>query len=140
MSWKDILAIVSEAELDEPAILLAEAAANVFDAHLSATFLTPLPDEPLAYEPTVVAGVWAELLGRARSEAQSEREKVAARLKRLSRPCELTSTEALARDLARVAAGHARYANIAVMARPVEGAAGDLREEIIEGVLFHSGR
>ncbi len=140
MSWKDILAIVAEAELDEPAIALAEAVANTFDAHLSATFLMALPDEPLAYEPTVVAGVWAELLGRARAEAEAERGKIEARLKRLSRPCQLSSAEALARDLARVAAVHARYANIAVMARPVEGAGGDLREEIVEGVLFHSGR
>ncbi|HWA00079.1 MAG TPA: universal stress protein [Caulobacterales bacterium] len=140
MSWKDILAIVAEAELDEPAIALAESVANAFDSHLSAAFLMPLPDEPLAYEPTVVAGVWAELLGRARAEAEAERGKIEARLKQLSRPCELNSAEALARDLARVAAVHARYANVAVMARPVEGTAGDLREEIIEGVLFHSGR
>ena len=65
MSWKDILVIVSEAEADEPALALGEALANQCpDCHLAAAFLTPLPDEPLAYEPTVVAGVWAELLGR----------------------------------------------------------------------------
>jgi len=35
---------------------------------------------------------------------------------------------------------HARYADVAVMTRPSEGAGAELREEIIEGVLFHSGR
>lgn len=35
---------------------------------------------------------------------------------------------------------HARYADVAVMTRPSEGAGVELREEIIEGVLFHSGR
>lgn len=140
MSWKDILVIVAEAEADEPALALAEAVARDCHAHLGAAFLTPLPDEPLAYEPTVVAGVWAELLGRARAEAEAERKKVAKRLEAMLQPCDLITAEALSRDLGRVAAVHARYADLAVMTRPQEGIGGDLREELIEGVLFHSGR
>lgn len=140
MSWKDILVIVSEAAADEPALALGEALARQCDAHLAAAFLTSLPDEPLAYEPTVVAGVWAELLGRARQEAEAERKKVEARLKQLERPCELRGAEALSRDLGRVAAVHARYADVAIMTRPSDGVGAELREEIIEGVLFHSGR
>lgn len=141
MSWKDILVIVAEAEADEAALALGEAIANqCSDCHLAAAFLTPLPDEPLAYEPTVVAGVWAELLGRARQEAQAERVKVEARLKKSGRQFELRDAEALSRDLGRVAAVHARYADVAVLARPSDGPGADLREEIIEGVLFHSGR
>ena len=141
MSWKDILVIVAEAEADEAALALGEALAKqCSDCHLAAAFLTPLPDEPLAYEPTVVAGVWAELLGRARQEAQAERAKVEARLKQAGRQFELRDAEALSRDLGRVAAVHARYADVAVMMRPNDGPGSDLREEIIEGVLFHSGR
>ncbi|HYD88595.1 MAG TPA: universal stress protein [Vitreimonas sp.] len=141
MSWKDILVIVSEAEGDESALALGETlAGQCAECHLSAAFLTPLPDEPLAYEPTVVAGVWAELLGRARQEAEAERKKVEARIGRTGRTVELRSAEALSRDLGRVAAVHARYADVAVMTRPSEGPGADLREEIIEGVLFHSGR
>ena len=140
MGWKDILVIVSEAQADEPALALGEALARQCDAHLAAAFLTPLPDEPLAYEPTVVAGVWAELLGRARQEAEAERKRVEARVAKFDRPCELRNAEALSRDLGRVAAVHARYADIAVMTRPSEGMGAELREEIIEGVLFHSGR
>ncbi|HRE43195.1 MAG TPA: universal stress protein [Terricaulis sp.] len=141
MSWKDILVIVADAEGDEAAIALGEAVAGqCADCALAAAFLTPLPDEPLAYEPTVVAGVWAELLGRARQEAQAERTKVEARLKQAGRQFELRDAEALSRDLGRVAAVHARYADVAIMARPSDGPGSDLREEIIEGVLFHSGR
>jgi len=141
MSWKDVLVIVSEADADEPALALGEALARQSaKCHLSAAFLTPLPDEPLAYEPTVVAGVWAELLGRARQEAETERKRVEARLARSDNKVELRNAEALSRDLGRVAAVHARYADVAVMTRPSEGAGADLREEIIEGVLFHSGR
>ena len=140
MSWKDILVIVAEANMDAPAIALGEAVANQCSAHMSAAFLTPLPDEPLAYEPTVVAGVWAELLGRARQAAEAERKQVESKLAALGRSCDLVSAEALSRDLGRVAAVHARYADVAVLTRPHEGAGGDLREEIVEGVLFHSGR
>jgi nucleotide-binding universal stress UspA family protein len=140
MSWKDILVIVSDATADEPAMALGEALAKQSNAHLAAAFLTPLPDEPLAYEPTVVAGVWAELLGRARADAEAERKRVEERLKRAGQPYELRTAEALSRDLGRVAAVHARYADVAVMAQPPEGIGGELREEIIEGILFHSGR
>jgi nucleotide-binding universal stress UspA family protein len=141
MSWKDILVIVSEAEGDEPALALGEAlAGQCKDCHLAAAFLTPLPDEPLAYEPTVVAGVWAELLGRARQEAESERKRVEARLARSAKKYDMRNAEALSRDLGRVAAVHTRYADVAVMTRPSDGPGAELREEIIEGVLFHSGR
>lgn len=141
MSWKDVLVIVSEAEADEPALALGETLAGMCsDCHLAAAFLTALPDEPLAYEPTVVAGVWAELLGRARQDAEVERKRVEARLQRSAKKTELRTAEALSRDLGRVAAVHARYADVAVMTRPSEGAGVELREEIIEGVLFHSGR
>ena len=141
MSWKDILVIVSEAEADAPALALGEALARqCSDCHIAAAFLTPLPDEPLAYEPTVVAGVWAELLGRARQEAEAERTRVEARLRQFDKPYEFRNAEALSRDLGRVAAVHARYADVAVMTRPAEGPGAELREEIIEGVLFHSGR
>jgi nucleotide-binding universal stress UspA family protein len=140
MSWKDILVIVSDADADEPAFKLAETLAKQSKASLAAAFLTPLPDEPLAYEPTVVAGVWAELLGRARADAEQEKKKVEARLTHCGIPTEIRTAEALARDLGRVAAVHARYADVAVMTRPADGAGIEMREEIVEGVLFYSGR
>ncbi|MGE3142333.1 MAG: universal stress protein [Hyphomonadaceae bacterium] len=140
MSYKDVLIFAAEAGLDAPAIALGAALAQKFDAHLAAAFLTPLPDEPLAYEPTVVAGVWAELLGRARQQAEAERGKVQAALDKIGRPCEFRSAEALSRDLGRVAAVHARYSDIAVLARAPDGDGGDVRDEIVEGVLFHAGR
>jgi nucleotide-binding universal stress UspA family protein len=142
MSWKDILVIVSDAEHDEPALALGEALVGQHaDCNLAAAFLTPLPDEPLAYEPTVVAGVWAELLGRARQEAEVERKKVEERLNRSAAlDVDFRSAEALSRDLGRVAAVHARYADVAIMTRPSDGPGVELREEVIEGVLFHSGR
>lgn len=140
MSLKDILAIVLGAETDEAAIALAEVLADAHDATLSATFLTALPDEPLAYEPTVVAGVWAELLGKARSDADENRRAVEDRLRRGGREVEFRTIEALGRDLGRVAAVHARYSDLAVLARPQDDPGGDMRLDTIEGVLYHAGR
>lgn len=140
MSLKDVLAILSSASADEAGLAAAERLAKRYGAHLSATFLVPLPDEPLAYEPTAVAGVWAELLGRARAQAESERQEIAARMARAGAEMELRSAEALMRDLGRIAALHARYADLAVVTRPDKDDTGGLRQDVVEGVLFHSGR
>jgi nucleotide-binding universal stress UspA family protein len=140
MNVRDILAIVLSAEADEPALAAAELLGERFDGALGAALLTALPDEPVAYEPSVVAGVWAELLSRARQDAKADREKVEARLARSSRRWDLHTAEALARDLGRVAAVHARYADIAVLTRPGAEESPDPRHDLVEGVLFHSGR
>jgi nucleotide-binding universal stress UspA family protein len=136
MTIKDMLAIVMDATTDEAAIATAEALGAQSNAHLACAFLTALPDEPLAYEPTVVAGVWAELLGRARADSEAAR---AAVERRLGTGVELRTAEALSRDLGRVAAVHARYADLVIVSRPADPG-GELAEEVIEGVLFHSGR
>jgi nucleotide-binding universal stress UspA family protein len=140
MSIKDILAIVTDAEGDDSTLKAAEGLSARFDAHLSVAFLTALPDEPLAYEPTVVAGIWAELLGRARAEAQGEKAKVERHVQALATPATLLAAEALARDLGRVAAVHARYADLAVVRRSGPDDARELRHDLVEGVLFHAGR
>jgi nucleotide-binding universal stress UspA family protein len=140
MAFKDILAVLLSAQDDEPAVRAAEIIASRSGAHLAAALLTALPDEPLAYEPSVVAGVWAELLTRARSDSQAERTKIEAMLARAGGGAtDLRFGEALARDIGRVAAVHARYADLAVMTRPTDEG-GDSRHDLIEGVLFHSGR
>lgn len=138
-AYKDILALVLDADIDKAALAAIDTLGDRFDASLSCAFLTALPDEPLAYEPSVVAGVWAELLGRAREDSAAERVKVEALAARGARRVEMRSAEALARDVGRVAAVHARYADLAVMTRPSESGSA-VRHELVEGVLFHSGR
>jgi nucleotide-binding universal stress UspA family protein len=140
MGFKDILTIVSYLPDDEPAFVMAEQLAAQFQAHLSCAVLTALPDEPLAYEPTVVAGVWAELLGRARAESETHRAAIEARVARSGVACEMRRAEALGRDLGRVAAVHARYADLVVLAHAAVSEGREARSEMIEGVLFHSGR
>jgi nucleotide-binding universal stress UspA family protein len=140
MSLKDILAIVLDAEGDAAALRAASLLALQHQAHAGCVFLLALPDEPLAYEPTVVAGVWAELLNRARQEAAGELGKVETALKAMPQPIELRRAEALGRDLGRVGAVHARYGDLAVLTRPSAADRRELRHDLIEGVLFHAGR
>ncbi len=140
MSWKDLLTVVIDAEGDDAAIRLSERLAERFGASRAIALLTALPDEPLAYEPTVVASVWADMLSRARKAGEAERAKLAPRIDDAVGACELRQAEALARDLGRVAAVHARYADVALFTRPTAGDGGDVREDVVEGVLFHSGR
>lgn len=140
MSLKDILAIVLDAEGDAAALRAASLLADQHQAHAGCVFLLALPDEPLAYEPAVVAGVWAELLNRSRVEAAGELAKVEAALKAMPRPMDLRRAEALGRDLGRVGAVHARYGDLAVLTRPSAADRRELRHDLIEGVLFHAGR
>jgi nucleotide-binding universal stress UspA family protein len=79
-------------------------------------------------------------MSRARTEAGGEFAKVEAALKARPRSIELRRAEALGRDLGRVGAVHARYADLAVVTRPSEGDRRELRHDLIEGVLFHAGR
>lgn len=140
MSLRDILIIAFDAVADEAALAMGEFLANAHNAALAAAVLTPLPEEPLAYEPTVVSGVWSELLKNARAEGAGAREAIGKRFAGSSRPVELHHDEALGRDLGRVAAVHARYADLTILTRPDSSAGGQVRHELIEGVLFYSGR
>lgn len=140
MAVTDLLVVVVSPDRDEAAIAMAERIAAATPVHLTVAFLVPLPDEPLAYEPTVVAGVWAELLNKAREQAREDLAGLKERLAKSGMSFEIRTVEALGRDLGRVAAVHARYADITIMERPTSDAGSDMRLEMIEGVLFHSGR
>lgn len=139
MSVKDILAVLGPDPADLAALAAAEQLGRRFHAHVAAVLITPLPDEPLAYEPTAVAGVWAEMLARAREAARTARSAIEARFA-ASGDGELRLVEALARDVGRMAALQARYADLTVLTRPQEDASGGLRQDLVEGVLFQSGR
>lgn len=140
MGFVDLIAFVSRLADDEPALRMGEAIARHHETSLTCASLMALPDEPLAYEPTVVAGVWAELLTRAREEAKGHRTEIEARLARSDQNWTVHQGEALSRDLGRVAAVHARYADMALLSHGASATDLEARAEMIEGVLFHSGR
>ena len=141
MSWKDILVIVSEAEGDEPALALGEALAR------QCARLPPrggFPDAAAGRAAGLRADRGRRRLGRTAGpraaggggRAQARRSAAGA-IRAQATSC---ATPRRCRAISgRVAAVHARYADVAVMTRPCDGPGAELREEIIEGVLFHSG-
>lgn len=139
MSVKDILAVLGPEEGDLSALAAAQNLAQRWGAQVSAVLITPLPDEPLAYEPTAVAGVWAEMLARARQAATVALGRITARFP-AGEEAGVRTVEALARDVGRMAGLQARYADLCVLARPHGEAGGGLRQDLVEGVLFQSGR
>jgi nucleotide-binding universal stress UspA family protein len=140
MSLKDILAFAVSLEADAAVLAAAEGLTQRFDADLTLAQLTLLPEEPLAYEPGLVAGVWAHLLGAAREEAKAEQQRINAHLQAQAGRKHLRALEAQPRDLGRMAALHARYCDLAILARPDSEALRGMRFEMIEGVLLQSGR
>ena len=100
-------------------------------------FLNPLP-LPVAVDGDLAGAVaTADLLDRARELGDKTEALLAKRLAKLERPAEIRRFDALADDIANIAAREARSADTFVALRP-NGAMDP--ERLVEGVLFGSGR
>jgi nucleotide-binding universal stress UspA family protein len=100
-------------------------------------FLNPLP-LPAAVDGDVAGAVaTADLMDRAREIGDKTEALLAKRLAQLDRPAEIRRFDALADDVANIAAREARSADTFVALRP-NGAMDP--ERLVEGVLFGSGR
>jgi nucleotide-binding universal stress UspA family protein len=100
-------------------------------------FLNVLP-LPAAVDADVAGALaTAELMDRAREVGDKTEALLARRLEQLERPVEIRRFDVLADDIARIAAREARSADTFVALRP-NGAMDP--EQLIEGVLFGSGR
>jgi nucleotide-binding universal stress UspA family protein len=100
-------------------------------------FLNPLP-LPAAVDGDLAGAVaTADLMDRAREIGDKTEALLAKRLAQLDRPAEIRRFDALADDVANIAAREARSADTFVALRP-NGAMD--AERLVEGVLFGSGR
>jgi nucleotide-binding universal stress UspA family protein len=100
-------------------------------------FFNPLP-LPAAVDGDVAGAVaTADLMDRAREIGDKTEALLAKRLAQLDRPAEIRRFDALADDVANIAAREARSADTFVALRP-NGAMD--AERLVEGVLFGSGR
>jgi nucleotide-binding universal stress UspA family protein len=100
-------------------------------------FLNVLP-LPAAVDADVAGALaTAEVMDRAREVGDKTEALLARRLEQLERPVEIRRFDVLADDIARIAAREARSADTFVALRP-NGAMDP--EQLIEGVLFGSGR
>lgn len=119
--WKDILFVTTRTQGDDAALTAATALALHQKAHLAVLVTVempiPIPSEWGAY-PT---GFYTDLYDESRTRGESLADRLKARLAQTDVSAEVRLVDALLRPPSRVAAMHARHADLAVMT----GAAND---------------
>src|SRR5579862_1878202 len=130
---KDVMVWVDGSLADEIRLDVAGSIARQFDSQVIALVLNPMPLLG-SIEGAAAAVAQAELLEKAREAGDLTEAKL---LKLLERPVEIRRFDALANDIADIAAREARTADTFVALRP-NGAMDP--ERLVESVLFESGR
>jgi nucleotide-binding universal stress UspA family protein len=143
MMIKDILVHLDGSAEDEVRLAHGEAVASAQGAHLTGIFTNPLP-ELLITTPmdggAATAQVLAEIEQQARLEGDTVNRRLSERLARLGVSNELRRVEATPGGLSAAVASQARCADLFVATRPYREAGAPLWDELIEAVLFGSGR
>jgi nucleotide-binding universal stress UspA family protein len=134
---KDVMVCLDGSAADELRLAAVADVARLFDSQVIGLFLNPLT-VPVPAEADL-AGVAraAELLEQAKEAGDRTEAILARRLARLNTPVEIRRFDALADDIANIAAREARSADTFVALRP-NGSQDP--ERLVEGVLFGSGR
>jgi nucleotide-binding universal stress UspA family protein len=134
---KDVMVCLDGSAADELRLAAVADVARLFDSQVIGLFLNPLP-VPVPSEADL-AGVAraAELLEQAKEAGDRTEAILARRLARLNTPVEIRRFDALADDIANIAAREGRSADTFVALRP-NGSQDP--ERLVEGVLFGSGR
>jgi nucleotide-binding universal stress UspA family protein len=126
-------------EADEAALAAAEAVAAIANARITALMIEPEPEPLYAIE----GAAQRDVLGRARAEMheafETEKRKLEARAGG-PRGFDVRALALAPRRTAERLAAEARQADITIMLRPGGAPMEELRTEIVEGVLFGSGR
>ncbi len=140
---KDIMVHLDGTAVDEARIAQAEAIATIWGAHVTGLFTNVLPDYAMAMPVGAAAAgmsIVADLEQRAREEADASIATLVERFKRLSVPNEIRRFDATSSDIAVSIGRETRWADLIVAARPYGGAESGRWEDIVEAVLFGSGR
>jgi nucleotide-binding universal stress UspA family protein len=136
MAIRDVVVPVLDRIEDEAALAAVEQLSVFDDAHVAALLIIALPDPAFAVDAGVSARMLAEVIEKARLEAQETEAKLKAR----TSAAEVRIAESWAHVAIDAAVAHARHADLTVMALPRAGDWDSLRREIFEGVLMGSGR
>jgi nucleotide-binding universal stress UspA family protein len=135
---RDVMVWLDGGISDEIRLAAVADISRLLDSHVViGLFLNPLP-LPAAVDGDLAGAVaTADLMDRAREIGDKTEALLAKRLAQLDRPAEIRRFDALADDVANIAAREARSADTFVALRP-NGAMD--AERLVEGVLFGSGR
>jgi nucleotide-binding universal stress UspA family protein len=134
---KDVMVHLDGTAADEARLAAGNDIADVFHSHIVGLFLNVLP-VLIVPEDGIGSMQSAELLNQARTAGDKVEEKLSQRLTRLQKPVELRRFDILNDTAGDVAAREARTADAFVALRPNGASRG--AEELVEGVLFGSGR
>jgi nucleotide-binding universal stress UspA family protein len=134
---KDVMVHLDGTAADEVRLAAGNDIADVFHSHIVGLFLNVLP-VLIVPEDGIGSMQSAELLNQARTAGDKVEEKLSQRLTRLQKPVELRRFDILNDTAGDVAAREARTADVFVALRPNGASRG--AEELVEGVLFGSGR
>ena len=134
---KDVMVHLDGTAADEVRLAAGNDIADVFHSHIVGLFLNVLP-VLIVPEDGIGSMQSAELLNQARTAGDKVEEKLSQRLTRLQKPVELRRFDSLNDTAGDVAAREARTADAFVALRPNGASRG--AEELVEGVLFGSGR
>ena len=134
---KDVMVHLDGTAADEVRLAAGNDIADVFHSHIVGLFLNVLP-VLIVPEDGIGSMQSAELLNQARTASDKVEEKLSQRLTRLQKPVELRRFDILNDTAGDVAAREARTADAFVALRPNGASRG--AEELVEGVLFGSGR
>ncbi|MBI1340850.1 hypothetical protein GC169_11685 [bacterium] len=139
MVFRDILTVISSPSTDAHALDYAEALQMRWDTHLSAMIINCLPSMPMVAEGWMVDQRWDEVILRAREDMAQDRAALEERFRTCAR-CEIRSALIEWPSVRHVVGLHARHAGLSVVPAPSRDLSGDLRTDIVEGVLFGAGR
>jgi nucleotide-binding universal stress UspA family protein len=134
---KDVMVHLDGTAADEVRLAAGNDIADVFHSHIVGLFLNVLP-VLIVPEDGIGSMQSAELLNQARTAGDKVEEKLSQRLTRLQKLVELRRFDILNDTAGDVAAREARTADAFVALRPNGASRG--AEELVEGVLFGSGR
>jgi nucleotide-binding universal stress UspA family protein len=135
---KDVMVYLDGSPGDEMRLAAVDNIATLFQSYVIGLYVNPLPAIASVDVWTGDADRNADSLHQAKEEGDAMEAVLAMRLARLERPTEIRRFDVLAHDIVDVAAREARSADTFVALRPN----GELQEpeELVEGVLFGSGR
>jgi nucleotide-binding universal stress UspA family protein len=139
-AFQDVLVPVINAAEDEVALRVADEICQQSGGRAVAMLASPLPSAMYAGDPFGGVEMWTSVIAALRAQAAKEGAKVKERLAKASSPMEFRTTEMeyfLSRQAVLMSA---RHADATIMLRPSEEEDRDFRRDLIETMLFQSGR
>jgi nucleotide-binding universal stress UspA family protein len=124
---------------DEFRLATADQLVRLFGCHLIGLFLNPLP-KPAIAEEAVSAQLWGRQLEKAREAGDDEALRLTTKLGSIEKDCELHRFDVFPEDSVEICRHEARTADVFISLRFGRGDPPIEDSEIVENVLFGSGR